>query len=293
MLSAVAHQPGVVAVTPPVVSANGKLALAQLYPSSSPQAQATSALLQHLRGDVIPKAEAGTHVTVLVGGVTAIGEDFASVLSGKLPLFIAVVVILAFILLMAVFRSLLIPLVASIMNLLSVGAALGIMNAVFEWGWGSSLLGLSGSNPVEVFVPVLLFSILFGLSMDYEVFLVSRMHEQWLLTRDNRQAVTLGQAETGRVITAAATIMIFVFASFIFGGSIVIEQFGVGLAGAIVIDAFIIRTVLVPAVMHLSGRANWWLPRWLDKILPQLSVEPGDPARPAGPPAVMVDASRV
>ena len=292
LLGTVARQPGVVAVTPPVTSANGKIALAELYPSTSPQAVATATLLQHLRGTVIPRAEAGTGLTVLTGGATAIGEDFATVLSGKLPLFIAVVVILAFILLMAVFRSLLIPLVASLMNLLSVGAALGIMNAVFEWGWGGSLLGLSGSNPVEVFIPVLLFSILFGLSMDYEVFLVSRMHEQWLLTRDNRQAVTIGQAETGRVISAAATIMIFVFASFIFGGSIVIEQFGVGLAGAVLIDAFIIRTVLVPAVMHLSGKANWWLPGWLDKILPQLSVEPAAPPATARPPAVIADAAR-
>jgi RND superfamily putative drug exporter len=167
------------------------------------------------------------------------------------------------------------------------------MNAVFEWGWGHSLLGLSGTAPVEVFIPVLLFSILFGLSMDYEVFLVSRKHEQWLLTGDNRRAVALGQAETGRVITAAATIMIVVFASFILGGSIIIKQFGIGLAGAIIIDAFIVRTVLVPALMHICGRANWWLPGWLDRVLPRLNVEatdtvapePGQAPAPALPPA--------
>lgn len=276
LLAAVAHQPGVVAVTPGRLSPAGKLAVANLYPATSPQAVQTSALLHRLRSDVIPQAEAGTGLTVLVGGATAIQNDFSSVLSAKLPLFIAVVVILAFILLMAVFRSLLIPLIASIMNLLSVGAALGIMNAVFEWGWGHSLFAISGTAPVEVFIPVLLFSILFGLSMDYEVFLVSRMHEQWLLTRDNRQAVTLGQAETGRVITAAATIMILIFASFVLGGSIIIKQFGIGLAGAVIIDAFIIRTVLVPALMHISGNANWWLPGWLGRKIPLLSVEPAD-----------------
>jgi putative drug exporter of the RND superfamily len=268
-----AKQPGVVRATAPVLSPRGTVAVADLYPSSSPQSRKTSALLRHLRDDVIPKAEAGSGVTVLVGGATAIQTDFASVLSSKLPLFVGVVVLLAFLLLVAVFRSLLIPLVASIMNLLSVGAALGIMNAVFEWGWGQSLFGISGTAPVEVFIPVLLFSILFGLSMDYEVFLVSRMHEEWLHTRDNRLAVTLGQAETGRVITAAAAIMILVFGSFVLGGSIIIKQFGIGLAGAIIVDAFIIRTILVPAVMHLIGRANWWLPAWLDRIIPHLSVE--------------------
>jgi len=284
------RQPGVVAVTPPRPSPNGKLAVANVYPSTSPQALATSALLTRLRSNVIPQATAGSGLTVLVGGSTAIQHDFSSVLAGKIPLFIAVVVILAFLLLMAVFRSLLIPLVASVMNLLSVGAALGIMNAVFEWSWGHSLIGLSGTAPVEVFIPVLLFSILFGLSMDYQVFLVSRMHEQWLATRDNRQAVTLGQAETGRVITAAATIMILVFVSFIFGGSIIIKQFGVGLAAAVILDAFIIRTVLVPALMHMLGDRNWWLPGWLDRRVPHLSLEaadqpePGvsDPVAPAG-----------
>jgi RND superfamily putative drug exporter len=280
LLKTVARQPGVLSVTPPVPSPGGRVAVAELYPATSPQAVATSDLLHRLRSDTIPAAESGTSLKVLVGGVTAIQDDFASVLSAKLPLFIAVVVILAFLLLVLVFRSLLIPLIASIMNVLSVGAALGIMNAVFEWGWGHSLFGIAGTAPVEVFIPVLLFSILFGLSMDYEVFLVSRMHEQWLLTGDNRRAVTLGQAETGRVITAAATIMILVFGSFILGGSIIIKQFGIGLAGAIIIDAFIIRTVLVPAIMHISGNANWWLPRWLDRALPHLSLE-GEPPPPA------------
>ena len=270
------HQRGVVAVTPPVLGPSGTVAVSILYPSSSPQSTQTSWLLNRLRNTVIPRASAGTGLTVLVGGTTAIQTDFSHVLSSKLPLFVAVVVILAFLLLMAVFRSLLIPVVASVMNLLSVAAALGILNAIFSWGWGHSLFGISGTAPVAVFVPVLMFSILFGLSMDYEVFLVSRMHEEWLMKRDNRLAVTLGQAETGRVITAAATIMILVFASFVFGGSVVIKQFGIGLAGAIIIDAFIIRTALVPAVMHLIGKANWWLPAWLDRIIPRLNVEARD-----------------
>ena len=194
------------------------------------------------------------------------------------------VVVLAFLLLMVVFRSLLIPAIASVMNLLSVGAALGIMNAVFEWGWGGSLFGVTRTGPVEVFIPVIMFSILFGLSMDYEVFLVSRMHEEWGLTADNRIAVSKGQAETGRVITAAALIMILVFASFVLGGNVVIKQFGIGLAGAIIIDAFIVRTVLVPALMHLTGARNWWLPRWLERSLPHVAVDGSDlPAAPRAP----------
>jgi RND superfamily putative drug exporter len=217
---------------------------------------------------------------VLVGGATAIQTDFNHILSAKLGLFIGVIVLLGFLLLMSVFRSLLVPLVASIMNLLSVGAALGFMNVVFEWGWGHSLFGISSKAPVEVFVPVLLISILFGLSMDYEVFLVSRMHEEWVRTGDNRVSVTLGQAATGRVITAAAAIMILVFGSFALGPSVVIKQFGLGLAGAIIIDAFIIRTVIVPSLMHLFGRANWWLPGWLDRIIPQLNVEGSDVETP-------------
>jgi RND superfamily putative drug exporter len=276
VVDASSHQKGVVASTPPQVSPTGKAAIAILYPDSAPQAAETSSLLHLLRNHVIPGAEAGTGLHVLVGGATAGQDDFAAVLSSKLGVFIAVVVIVAFLLLMLVFRSLLIPAVASVMNLLSVGAALGIMNAVFEWGWGLSLIGGNRTGPVEVFIPVIMFSILFGLSMDYEVFLVSRMMEEWRHSHDNRLAVTRGQTETGRVITAAALIMILVFLSFLLGGSIIIEQFGIGLAGAIIIDAFIVRTVLVPSLMHLCGRANWWLPGWLDRALPRVNVEVPD-----------------
>lgn len=274
------HQPGVVGVTPPVVSPNRMVAVAELYPATSPQSTQTASLLAHLRTDAIPRAAAGTGLAVLVGGSTAVQTDFTHVLASKLPLFVGVVILLASLLLMALFRSLLIPLVASLMNLLSVGAALGILSAIFSLGWFRSLFDISGSTPVAVFVPVLMFSILFGLSMDYEVFLISRMHEDWLLKRDNHLAVTLGQAETGRVITAAAAIMILVFGSFVSGGSVIIKQFGIGLATAIVIDAFIIRTVLVPSLMHVFGDANWWLPRWLSRLIPRLHVESGEVGSP-------------
>ncbi|HET9077576.1 MAG TPA: MMPL family transporter, partial [Acidimicrobiales bacterium] len=222
--------PGVVQVGPTVVSPGGDVALASLYPATSPQAARTTVLLDELRNRAVPAAQAGTGLRVLVGGATAIQTDFAHTLSSKLPLFVGVVVLLGFLLLMAVFRSLLVPLIASVMNLLSVAAALGILNAVFEWGWGASLLRISSRAPVEVFLPVLLISILFGLSMDYEVFLVSRMREEWVRTRDSHEAVTVGQAATGRVITAAAAIMILVFASFALGNDVVIKQFGIGLA---------------------------------------------------------------
>jgi len=262
----------------PRVSPNGEAAVANLFPASSPQAPQTTELVNHLRHEVLPQLESGTGVHVLVGGATAGGVDFAHKLASKLVPFVAVIVILGFLLLMAVFRSLLVPLVASVMNLLSVGAALGIMNAVFEWGWGDSLFRISSTAPVEVFIPVLMISILFGLSMDYEVFLVSRIHEEWTRRRSNAEAVTYGQAETGRVITAAALIMILVFASFALGDDVVIKQFGIGLAGAIIVDAFIVRTVIVPTLMHVLGRGNWWLPAWLDRAIPQLNVEGADTA---------------
>ncbi|CUU57925.1 putative drug exporter of the RND superfamily [Parafrankia irregularis] len=274
-VAAARDTPGVASVTEPRQSPNGRAAIATLYPTSSPQSPETAELLDRLRDDVIPTATAGAAAPVYVGGITAIFEDFAGVLSDKLPLFIGIVVVLAFILLVVVFRSLLIPLTASVMNLLAVGAAFGAVVAVFQWGWLSDLFGLS-PGPIEAFLPVMLFAILFGLSMDYEVFLVSRMHEEWTARRDNRIAVSLGQAETGRVISAAGAIMTLVFAAFILGDERVIKLFGLGLALAIAIDAFVIRTILVPALMHLFGRANWWLPRGLDRVLPRVSVETSD-----------------
>jgi RND superfamily putative drug exporter len=244
-----------------------------VYPESSPQSAKTATLISHLRKTVLPGVEKATASTIYVGGVTATFADFAHVLSGKLPLFIIVIIALSALLLMLAFRSLVIPLTAALMNLLAAAAAFGVVVAVFQWGWGSDALGLGASGPIESFLPVMLIAILFGLSMDYQVFLVSRMHEEWTHTRDNHRAVRVGQAETAKVITAAATIMICVFLAFIFLGQRTVGEFGIGLASAVALDAFVLRTVLVPSLMHLFGDANWYLPKWLDRILPHLSVE--------------------
>jgi len=281
LASQVRAQPGVAEVSPVVnlPPHDGKqVSLILAYPDSSPESAATSNLIAHLRSDTIPEAVSGTGTTVYVGGNTAIFVDFAAVLASKLPLFIGLVVLLSFLLLAAVFRSLVIPLTAACMNLLSIGAAFGVMVAVFEWGWGGSIIGSTRPGPVDAFLPVMLFAILFGLSMDYEVFLVSRIHEEFLKSGDNRTAVRNGLAATGKTITAAALIMILVFGAFIFGGIRVIKEFGIGLAAGIFIDAFIIRMAVVPALMFLFGRANWWFPKWLDRIVPHLAVEhPDDP----------------
>jgi len=217
---------------------------------------------------------AGTHVTVLVGGTTAIFVDFTRVLAAKLPLFIGVVVLLSFLLLALVFRSILIPLTAAVMNVLSIGAALGVLVLVFQHGVLGSVIGVNRPGPIEAFLPVMLFAILFGLSMDYEVFLISRVHEEWLRCGDNRTAVRNGLAATGKTITAAALIMILIFASFILGGERVIKEFGVGLAIGIFMDAVLIRMAIVPSIMVLFGRANWWFPGWLDRVLPRVGIDP-------------------
>jgi RND superfamily putative drug exporter len=233
---------------------------------------------------VIPAATRGTGLHVLVGGQTAIFDDFSTVLSAKLPLFLGVVVVLSFLLLMVVFRSLLVPLIAALMNLLSAAAAFGVVTLVFQDGVGASLLGIDKTGPIEAFVPVMMFAILFGLSMDYEVFLVTRIYEEWHRRGDNREAVTHGLAATGRTITAAAVIMVLVFGAFILGGQRVIDLVGVGLASAVLLDALIVRSVLVPALMLKLGDANWKLPAALDRFLPHLRVE-GAAARRAPVPA--------
>ncbi|HEY2669579.1 MAG TPA: MMPL family transporter [Rugosimonospora sp.] len=283
LVGAVRATPDVAAVAPVPVQPGATVAVVQVIPGSAPQDQATSDLITTLRDQTVPAAERGNTLQVYVGGATAIDDDFAGVLTGKLPLFIGVIIALGFLLLAIAFRSLVVPLTAAVMNLLAACASFGLVVAFFQWGWGSDALGLGKSGPVEAFLPVMLLAILFGLSMDYQVFLVSRMHEEWVHTKNNRWAVTCGQASTGRVITAAATIMICVFMAFVFGGQRVIAEFGVGLAGAVFIDAFILRTLLVPAMMHLFGRANWWLPRWIDRWLPHLSVEPADAPEPQVP----------
>jgi RND superfamily putative drug exporter len=265
--------PGIASVVELPAQPGATIRILEVTPTTSPQSAQTANLIDHLRSSVIPPVEKGTTLVVYVGGTTAIFKDFAGVLTGKLPLFIAVVVLLGCLLLMLAFRSIVIPLTAAVMNLLSAGAAFGVVVALFQFGWGSEALGLGKSGPIEAFLPVMMLAILFGLSMDYQVFLVSRMHEEWLRSGDNHKAVRAGQAGTGRVITAAAAIMICVFLAFVLGGQRVIAEFGLGLASAILLDALILRTILVPAAMHLFGDANWWLPGRLDRALPHLSVE--------------------
>jgi RND superfamily putative drug exporter len=271
--------PGVATAVAAPIKPGQRLGVMQVVPSTSPQDRGTTDLINTLRSQVIPRAESGTTMRVYVGGLTAIFNDFSHVLSSKLPLFLGVIVVLGCLLLLIAFRSVVVPLTAAVMNLLAAGASFGLVVAFFQFGWGSDALGLGRAGPIDAFVPVLTLAVLFGLSMDYQVFLVSRMHEEWVHTRQNRRAVILGQASTGRVITAAATIMILVFMAFVFGGQRVVAEFGIGLASAVFIDAFILRTVLVPALMHLFGAANWWLPRWIDRWLPHLSVDP--PEQPA------------
>ncbi|SDO41328.1 MMPL family transporter [Actinacidiphila guanduensis] len=266
--------PGIAyAAAAPVKPGTG-VALVQAVPTTSPQDKATSDLIDHLRDDVVPAAERGSTMRAYVGGQTAIFKDFSTVLFGKLPLFIGVIIALGFVLLLFAFRSLVVPLTAAVMNLVAAAASFGVLVAVFQWGWGGAIAGRAG--PVDAFLPVIMLSLLFGLSMDYQVFLVSRMHEEWVHTRDNARAVRVGLAETSRVINSAAVIMICVFAAFVLSGQRVLAMFGVGLAGAVALDAFILRTVLVPSLMHLFGPANWWLPRWLDRRLPHLAVEPAE-----------------
>ena len=276
--------PGVGAVSPPRVNPAGDTAVLQVFPTTSPESASTSNLVNHLRDDVIPSA--GTGAAVYVGGLTAAFIDLSDTFSAKLPLFIGIVVLLSALLLLVVFRSLVIPVQAALMNLLSIGASLGVVTLIFQEGWGTGLLGIE-TGPIEAFLPVMLFAIVFGLSMDYEVFLISRIREEWVRSGDGRQAVGDGLAATGRVITAAATIMIVVFASFITGGERVIMEFGIGLAVAVFIDAFFIRCLLLPAVLHLCGDATWKLPKWLDRILPHWALELEDevPATPAAAPA--------
>ncbi len=279
----------------PLAAAHGTEVL-QVTPGTSPEAKATSDLITTLRNNVIPNAERGTTLRVYVGGVTATFADFATVVEGKMPWFILAIVGLSFMLLVVAFRSLLIPATAAVMNLLAAAASFGVLTAFFQWGWGTGAFGLGKAGPVMAYVPVLALPILFGLSMDYQVFLVSRMNEEWVHTRRNAAAVRTGQVETARVITAAATIMIFVFLTFSFMGQRDVAEFGIGLAAAVALDAFILRTVLVPAAMHIFGNANWWLPRWLDRRLPHLTIEPSEatptPIPPVPVPTALTDTKR-
>ncbi|MEA2341168.1 MAG: hypothetical protein QOG11_1245 [Solirubrobacteraceae bacterium] len=263
---------GIASVSRPQLSKDGQVAIITAFPKTGPQDQATTDTLDRLRGDVLPPAEKASGATVEIGGLTASQEDFTQVVASKLPVFIGAVVLLSALLLLAVFRSVIIPVKAAVMNLLSIGAALGVVTLIFQEGVGAGLLGI-GTGPIESFVPVMVFAIVFGLSMDYEIFLMSRIHEEWEHTGDPHQSVGRGLATTGKVITAAASIMIVVFASFALGDDRIIKLFGLGLASAVLLDALVIRCLLVPALMEIFGRRAWYMPAWLDRIIPRLALE--------------------
>jgi putative drug exporter of the RND superfamily len=285
--------PGVASVSDATLNPSGTAALATVIPTTGPQDEATQQLVHHLRDDVVPQATAGAGLDVKLGGQTANNIDFADVIGQRLPIFVGAVLTLSFLLLLVVFRSLLVPLKAVIMNLLSIGAAYGVIVAVFQWGWGADLLNVSAA-PIEPWVPMMLFAIVFGLSMDYEVFLLSAVREEYDRSGDNATAVAEGLAGTARVITAAALIMVFVFGSFVVADLRALKLIGLGLAVAVAIDATIVRVVLVPATMELLGDANWWLPRWLQRIVPRVRIEeaPTEVEIPSAPEKELVGAGR-
>jgi putative drug exporter of the RND superfamily len=264
------------------LSPAGLTAVFNVYPRSAPQALATTELVSRLRKQTLPPVASSTASTLLVGGANAATIDFTHVLSSKLPLFIGVVVLLSALLLLIVFRSLVIPVQAAFMNLLSIGASLGVVVAIFQWGWLGGIFNVKGA-PIQAFIPVMLFAIVFGLSMDYEVFLVSRINEEWTRRRDANQAVRQGLASTGRVITAAATIMICVFLSFVVGGERVLELFGLSLASAVFLDAFVVRCLLLPSVLQILGSRTWYLPSWLGGRLPHLAIDSAEITMPVIP----------
>jgi RND superfamily putative drug exporter len=267
-------EPGIAATTAPVVNASGDAAVLSVFPRTSPQERDTERLVHRLRDIVVPAVTTGSGTRVLIGGLTAGTIDFSGKIADRLPWLIGVVLAVSFLLLVAVFRSLVVPLKAVIMNLLSIGAAYGVVVAIFQWGWLAGVVGVE-TAPIDAWVPMMLFTILFGLSMDYEIFLLSSVREDYIRSGDNSLAVANGLAATARVITAAAAIMVTVFLSFVFGlDERAIKLFGLGLAVAIFVDATIVRMVLVPATMELLGRANWWLPAWLGTWIPRLPAEP-------------------
>jgi putative drug exporter of the RND superfamily len=279
--AAIAGTPGVAYVVPPQFNAHQTGAVLVAYPTTSPQAAATERLVRTLRADVIPPVIRRSGIDAQVGGETAGSIDAAAFLGGRLPLVIAAVLALAFLFLMAVFRSVVLPLKAVVMNLLSVGAAYGMIVAVFEWGWLGGLIGIGQTGPIDPWIPVTMFTILFGLSMDYEVFLLSRMREEWVCTTDNSLAVANGLAVTGRIITAAAAIMFCVFGSFVVNDPLhILKVFGLGLAVAVLVDVTVVRMVLVPSLMELLGPRNWWMPAWLARAVPSLGAEGASPPVP-------------
>jgi putative drug exporter of the RND superfamily len=267
--STLSKTPGVAAVAAPSVNNTNTTAVMNVVPTTSPQDAATTRLVDNLRDSALPTVPAKTYVV----GATASYVDFTAKISKRMPWLILAVVLLAFILLTVAFRSIVIATKAAVLNLLSVGAAYGVVVAIFQWGWGSSLVGIHEKLPIPAFVPMLMFAIVFGLSMDYEVFLISRVHEAWMKTGDAHRSVAIGIGGTARVITTAAAIMIVVFTSFVLNPDPTVKMLAIGMAAAVLIDASVIRMILVPAVMALLDRHAWWIPKWLDRITPNLDIE--------------------
>jgi putative drug exporter of the RND superfamily len=274
--AALLADPGVASTTPSVVSDDGAVAVLQAFPTTGPQEAATTELVQRLRDEVGPAFAGASPVEIRVGGSVAAAADFAAVQGQRMPLFIGAVLLVSFVVLLAVFRSVTIAAKAVVLNLLSIGAAYGALVAIFQWGWGAGLLGLGQPGPIEAWAPMMLFAIVFGLSMDYEVFLLTRIREEYDRSRDTGAAVAEGMARTARLITAAATIMIVVFGAFVLSDERALQLFGFGLAIAIAVDVTVVRLLLVPAAMALLGDRNWWFPAWLDRLIPRLDVDGGD-----------------
>ena len=293
--TALANQPGVASVDAPVTNRAGDLAIVTVTPTTSPQDARTSDLLQQLRADTIPAAVAGSDVHVSVTGSTALTVDVSSRLQQRMAWFLGAVIGLSFLVLMVVFRSVLVPLKAAALNVLGVAAAYGVVVAVFQWGWGASLIGVHETVPIMPLAPMLMFAILFGLSMDYEVFLMSRVREQYRKHLDPSRAVIEGVGTTARVITSAALIMISVFASFILDVDVTTKMFGIGLSVAVFLDVTLVRMILVPAAMSLLGHRAWWLPEWLDRLLPTIDIEggehDGEAQQPVAHPVAQPDAA--
>jgi len=273
LAGSVGSDPGVAAAVAYPMAPGSHVTAMQVVPTTAPQDEATTQLLDRLRDDDIPAATASGSVKAYVGGTQAITSDFTTVLTGALPVFLAVVIGLGFVALIFLFRSIIVPLTGAITSLLSLSAAMGVTVAVFQWGWLADVVGISGTGPIMPFLPIMVFAILFGLSMDYQVFLVSRMQEEWGHTHDNRAAVRRGLAASGRVVAIAAAIMFSVFAAFMLGSDATIKLFGLALSSAVLFDAFIVRLIIVPSLMYQVGAANWWLPRWLGRVLPSVAVE--------------------
>jgi len=269
MQSSLAGTNGVASVTPPAINKAGTTAVLNVIPTTRPQAKATTDLVSTLRDDVLPKQ----HVTTYVTGTTAGAVDFTNRITSRLIWLILAVIAIAYILLTMAFRSVVIATKAAILNLLSIGAAVGVIVAIFQWGWGNTLIGVPNTLPIPAYVPMLVFCIVFGLSMDYEVFLLSRIHEAWIATRDPHRSVAIGIGASARVITTAAAIMVVVFSSFVLNIQPTVKMLAIGMAFAVLIDASLVRMVLVPSVMTLLGSYAWWMPRWLEPVVPRLNLE--------------------